>query len=160
MAEVKQGRWTAEIEGDFVVFLIGAKPSMRRPIRGLRDLGGRRGMQHMLKHLTEHPDKGLLGYEMSGLGSLIVQYWRSFEHLEAFARDDSDPHIATWRRYYRRDAQHPGAGIWHETFLVRAGEYEAIYKNMPLMGLGSAGRLVPAAQSSTARLRIKARDRS
>ena len=25
MAEIKQGRWTAEIEGDFVVFIIGAR---------------------------------------------------------------------------------------------------------------------------------------
>ena len=25
MAEVRHGRWTAEIEGDFVVFLIGAR---------------------------------------------------------------------------------------------------------------------------------------
>ena len=25
MADVKKGRWTAEIEGDFVVFIIGAR---------------------------------------------------------------------------------------------------------------------------------------
>jgi hypothetical protein len=159
MAEIQRGRHLAEIDGDFVVFLTGARFSLRHPLRTFRDLGGRKGgMKAMLDHLVAHPEKGLLGFTM-GL-PVIVQYWRSFEHLEAFARDDSDPHIATWRRYYRRDAQHPGAGIWHETFLVRAGDYEAIYKNMPAIGLGSAGRLVPAAESSTARLRIKARDRS
>ena len=27
MGKVNQGRWTAEIEGDFVVFLIGARPN-------------------------------------------------------------------------------------------------------------------------------------
>ena len=37
---VRQGRWTAEIEGDFVVFLINGRPSWRL-IRSLRDLGGR-----------------------------------------------------------------------------------------------------------------------
>ena len=38
-------------------------------------------------------------------------------------------------------------GIWHETFLVRAGEYEAIYGNMPPYGLGKAADLVPLAES-------------
>jgi hypothetical protein len=150
----------AEIDGDFVVFLIGGRFSLRHPIRTFRDLGGRRGgMRAMLDHLVAHPEKGLLGYTM-GL-PVIVQYWLSFEHLENFARDQSDPHAKTWREYYRRQAAHgEGAGIWHETFQVRAGEYEAIYNNMPPFGLGKAGRLVPLAESSTARLRIRARDAS
>jgi hypothetical protein len=160
MAEIHRGRHMAEIDGDFVVFLIGARFSLRHPVRTFRDLGGRKGgMKAMLDHLVAHPEKGLLGYTM-GL-PVIVQYWRSFEHLEAFARDDSDPHTATWREYYRRDARHgQGAGIWHETYLVRAGEYEAIYGNMPAFGLGAAGRLTPIAESSTARLRIRARDKA
>jgi hypothetical protein len=36
-------------------------------------------------------EKGLLAYEM-GIPT-IVQYWRSFEQLEAFARDKDDPHL-------------------------------------------------------------------
>jgi len=40
MTDVRQGRWTAEIEGDFVVFLIGARVDWKRPIRSLKDLGG------------------------------------------------------------------------------------------------------------------------
>ncbi len=47
-------------------------------------------------------------------------------------------------------------GIWHETYLVRAGEYEAIYGNMPPFGLGRAGRLVPLAEAKTARDRFRA----
>ena len=35
-------------------------------------------------------------------------------------------------------------GVWHETFLVRAGEYEAVYYAMPPRGLGKAGRLALA----------------
>ncbi len=160
MAAIVAGRQKAEIDGDFVVFLIGARFTIRHPLRTFRDLGGRRGgMRAMLDHLVAHPEKGLLGYTM-GL-PVIVQYWRSFDHLESFARDTSDPHAATWREYYRRQASHgQGAGIWHETFLVRAGEYEAIYNNMPAIGLGQAGRLVPINESSTARLRIRNRDAS
>ena len=32
-------------------------------------------------------------------------------------------------------------GIWHETYLIRAGEYESIYSGMPLMGLAKAAQL-------------------
>ena len=160
VAEIVRGRHKAEIDGDFVVFLIGARFSLRHPIRVFRDLGGRRGgMKAMLDYLVAHPEKGLLGYTM-GL-PVIVQYWRSFEHLEQFARDAADPHAATWREYYRRQAAHgEGAGIWHETYLVRAGEYEAIYNNMPPTGLAQAGRLVPIGEGSTARLRVRAREAS
>jgi hypothetical protein len=47
-------------------------------------------------------------------------------------------------------------GIWHETFLVRAGEYESIYSGMPRRGLGLAGRLVPATGArASARERLR-----
>jgi hypothetical protein len=158
MADVRQGRWTAEIDGDFVVFLIGARINSKlQALRVLGDLGGRRGMQHMLRHLTEHPEKGLLGYEAHGV--MFIQYWRSFEHLEAFATNTDDPHLEVWRRYWKRVGKRTRAGIWHETFLVRAGEYEAIYGNMPPHGLGKAASLVPLAESVTARQRLKATSR-
>jgi hypothetical protein len=154
MAKVNEGRWTAEVEGDFVVFLIGARPnSIVNLVRSFGDLGGRRGMGHMLKYLSEQPEKGLLGYQMGF--PTIVQYWRSFEHLEAFARDADDPHLEPWRNYWRRVVRSGRTGIWHETYLVRAGEYEAIYGNMPTIGLGKAGTLLPVAESSTARLRVR-----
>ena len=152
MAKVNQGRWTAQIEGDFVVMLIGARFQLTHPIRTFRDLGERKGMSHMLKYLTEHPEKGLLGYEM-GL-PIIVQYWRSFEHLEAFAKDKDDPHLEVWRDYWRRVGKQPRSGIWHETYLVRAGEYETIYGNMRTFGLGKAGTVVPAAEAAGARQRL------
>ena len=154
MAEVAGRRMTAEIEGDFVVFLIGARFNRKRElVRSLLDLGGRRGMNHMLNYLVAHPDKGLLSYEMSF--PIIVQYWRSFEHLEAFARDENDPHLAAWRNYWRRVGRETRTGIWHETYLVKDGQYEAVYGNMPPYGLGRAGRLVPAAESSRARTRVR-----
>jgi len=152
MGDVRPGRHTAEIDGDFVIFLIGASPSWRRPLRSLRDLGGRRGMRHMLNYLVAHPEKGLLAFEM-GLPT-IVQYWRSFEQLEAFARDESDPHLAAWRRYWKRVGKDARTGIWHETYLVRAGEYECVYANMRPFGLARAGRLVPLTGSSSARHRL------
>ena len=154
MADVGGRRMAAEIDGDFVVFLIGARFNNRlRLLRSFQDLGGRRGMKHMLDHLVTHPEKGLLAYEM-GLPT-IVQYWRSFEHLEAFAKDADDPHLDAWRSYWRRVGKSSRTGIWHETYLVRAGEYEAIYGNMPPHGLGKAGRLIPIAEASGARERLR-----
>lgn len=153
MADIAGRRMAAEIDGDFVVFLIGARFELTHPIRTFMDLGGRRGMKHMLDYLVAHPEKGLLGYQMGY--PVIVQYWRSFDHLEAFAKDSSDPHLAAWRNYWRRVGASARSGIWHETYLVRAGEYEAIYGNMPPFGLGKAGRLVPSSESAGARDRLK-----
>ena len=153
MAAVHQGRYGAEIDGDFVVFLIGARlNSPLRVLASLRDLGGRRrGMQAMLDAAMADPEKGLLGYRLGF--PTIVQYWRSFEHLEAFARDPGDLHRPTWLNFYRRNTD-GRSGIWHETYLVRAGEYEAIYNDTPVAGLAAAGRAVPIDQNSRARGRI------
>jgi hypothetical protein len=157
MPDIKQGRWTAEIDGDFVVFVIGAQVNTRHVLRTFRDLGGKRGMPYMLKSLSEQPDTGFLGYEMSTFGGLIVQYWRSFEHLERFANDKDDVHSIVWRNYWKRVGKDTRSGIWHETYLVRAGEYEAIYGNMRPIGLGKATTLVPLSASTTARGRLKRR---
>ena len=154
MGSTNIGRFTAEIDGDFVVFIIGAKPNPLPLIRGLRDLGGNKGMKHMLDYLVAHPDKGLLGYEQLGIGSW-VQYWKSFDHLEAFAKDSDDPHLSVWRNYFKRVGKSGRTGIWHETFQVRAGEFEAIYTNMPDFGLGKASSFVPVAESTAARDRLK-----
>ena len=154
MAEVRPGRWTAEIDGDFVVFLIGARADKRHLLRSFRDLGGRRGMLHMLQHLSAHPEQGLLGYEMSTFGGLIVQYWRSFEHLERYARDPQAEHLPAWRRFNQLVRDNGDVGIWHETYRVRAGEYETIYGNMPRVGLAAVSGHGPLGSTTTAALRI------
>lgn len=154
MAEIRTGRYGAQIDGDFVVFLIGARLNdPRHLLASVRDLGGRRrGMQAMLAELMAHPEKGLLGYRMGF--PVIVQYWRSFEQLEAFARDPGDLHRPTWVEWFKRDPR-GRTGIWHETFLVHAGEYEAIYDSVPEAGLAAAGRAAPLAGRSSARIRLR-----
>jgi hypothetical protein len=155
MADIRHGRFSAEIDGDFVVFLIG--PRLNKPWLALKSIGDlgepRRGMKAMLDELMAHPEKGLLGYRMGY--PVIVQYWRSFEQLEAFARDPGDLHRPTWLAWFRRDRR-GRTGIWHETFLVRAGEYEAVYSDVPEAGLAVAGRAVPMSGGSSARLRLGA----
>jgi hypothetical protein len=151
MAAVIDRRMAARIEGDFVVFLIGMR--INKPWKVHKWLPVFLAMPKMLKELEGNPDSGFLGATM-GWG-LIVQYWRSFEHLEAFAKDKDDPHLEVWRQYWRRVGRGDRTGIWHESYLVKAGQYEAIYGNMPPHGLGKAGRVVPLSEASSARSRLR-----
>ena len=98
-------------------------------------------MRRMVKELDRHPEMGCLGYHVLGLTT--IQYWRSFDHLEAYAQSRDHEHWPVWVRFNRRMAACRGdVGIWHETYLIPAGSYEAIYSGMPLHGLGRFGQLV------------------
>src|SRR5437660_9187924 len=151
-----RGRYTADIDGDFVVFLIGMR--FNKPWRPRQWLPVASAMPKMLKVLDQHPELGCLGYQRwMGRTTIMVQYWRSFEDLDRFARDKDLPHLEPWRRFNRAVRDSGDVGIWHETFRVRAGEYEAIYGNMPVFGLAAAARSVPAsAKANTAAARIGA----
>jgi len=75
----------------------------------------------------------------------LVQYWRSYEHLEAYARAKDKKHWPAWLDFNRRLARSRGdVGIWHETYIIKPGQYETIYSGMPPFGLGKVGRLVAA----------------
>ena len=60
-----------------------------------------RAMGPMLRELYQHPEKGFLGAEFffCGRGPATVQYWRSFEDREKFARNPDDPHMPAWQRF-------------------------------------------------------------
>lgn len=146
MARVKTARMTADIEGEFVVFLIGMR--INRPWKLHKWLPVAAAMAPMLKVLSQRDNLGLLGYRtwISPTGPMVVQYWRSADHLERFARDTTLPHHAAWRRFNRRVGTGGDVGIWHETYRVAAGRYEALYVNMPRFGLAAAGGHVPVAR--------------
>ena len=77
---INMGRWTADIDGDFVVFLIGVE--VRDPEQAGPAVGLLMAMAEMLGELMQDPAKGLLGFQQFGaVGGVIVQYWRSFEAL-------------------------------------------------------------------------------
>ena len=60
MARVQPGRFTADVDGDFVVFLIGMR--INKPLKLGQWLPVFKAMGPMLKHLAERPEKGLLAY--------------------------------------------------------------------------------------------------
>jgi fumigallin biosynthesis monooxygenase-like protein len=155
--DVREGRWSVQSDDDVVVFIIGAK--VRNPLRAMRALPLLAQMRGMLTDLAAAPDKGLLAFQShGGPFGVIVQYWRSFDDLERFARSAQDRHAGVWKSWSRLGQHHnPSVGIWHETYRVRAGDYEAIYQNMPPTGLGRAGGLTPVGPSrESARERIAA----
>jgi hypothetical protein len=82
MAHIHAGRMTAEMDGDFVVFLIGMR--INRPWKVHKWLPVMIAMPRMLKELYAHPELGFLGH--TGTLGTIMQYWRSFEALDAYAR--------------------------------------------------------------------------
>jgi hypothetical protein len=141
MAKVIASRVSAEMDGEFVVFLIGMK--INKPWKIHKWLPVMLAMPKMLKELEAHPESGCLAH--SGLGKIIVQYWRSFEHLEAYARAKDKDHWPAWVAFNRRVGSSRGdVGIWHETYVIKPGNYETVYSGMPPFGLGKAGKLVPA----------------
>jgi hypothetical protein len=158
MSRVPAGRYVPELDGDFVVFLLGMR--VRRPWRLRSWVSVYRAMPRMLEALDADPESGLLGWERALIrGPAVVQYWRSFEHLERFARDSNGPHVAAWREWNRSVRASGAVGIWHETYQVRAGEYEGIYSGMPRFGLAAAGRHVPIGSAGlSAGRRIGVRD--
>src|SRR5215210_6937676 len=156
MAKVHAQRMAAEMDGEFVVFLIGMR--INKPWKVTTWLPAFLAMPRMLKELTADPASGFLGYQQSL--TVIVQYWRSFEQLEAYARDRDHAHWPAWVEFNKRVGRSRGdVGIWHETYRVAPGQYEAIYSGMPAYGLGKVGALVPAAgRRESARGRLRARE--
>ena len=146
MAPVIPKRVTARIEGDFVVFLIGMR--INKYWQVWKWLPILIAMPRMLRELERRPEAGLLGaslYMGSPRRPMVVQYWRSFEQLEAYARSKDAKHWPAWVAFNKKVGSNGEVGIWHETYLVPAGAYDSVYNNMPPIGLGDAARLVPAA---------------
>jgi hypothetical protein len=147
MPTVIPERVAASIDGDFVVFRIGIRINAFWKLHKWVPVF--LAMPRMLRELDADPDSGLLGYETNvGLRNhSLVQYWRSFEQLRTYARDPEAEHLPAWKRFNRAVGSDGDVGIWHETFLVRDGEYETVYNNMPPFGLGAASDIVPASGS-------------
>ena len=150
MSPIHNQRMTAEMDGEFVVFLIGMR--INKPWKVHKWLPVFLVMLRMIRELHAHPELGFLGHTLA-LG-FVVQYWRSFEHLEAYAHSKDQLHLPAWFAFQRQLSRSGDVGIWHETYCIAPGHYETFYSSMPAFGLGKVGRLVPATgQRENARAR-------
>ena len=138
------GRFTAQSEEPFIVFLIGMRINHFWAVRSWTRVAA--AMPPMLVELKRNPELGLLHAEIflywRGIG--VLQYWRSFEHLHAYSHARDAKHLPAWAEFNRRIGGNGKVGIWHETYTVAPGQFETVYANMPRFGLGAAVNHVPA----------------
>ena len=159
MAKIINDRMFARMDGDFVVFLIGMRiNSFWRINKWLPVITA---MTRMLKELYAKPESGFINMNnWFGRTSIMVQYWRSFEHLEAYAKDKSGEHYPAWKEFNQILRKSGAVGIWHETYKASEGSYENIYVNMPKLGLGKAGKIISVTESmDTAKSRLEIKEK-
>lgn len=155
MPELVTERVCAEVEGEVVVFLIGMR--INKLWKVWKWVPVVVAMPRMLKELAAHPELGMLSARpLLGLRNLsVLQYWKSAEHLQAYARASNQTHLPAWQAFNRTIGTDGDVGIWHETYVVPQGHAESVYVNMPRYGLGLAGTLFPAkGQRATASKRL------
>jgi hypothetical protein len=144
MGSVFPGRFTAQSDEPFVVFLIGMRVNRLLALRSWTRVAA--AMPPMIAELRRNPALGLLHAEFffywRGVG--VIQYWRSFDLLHAYAHARDAAHLPAWAEFNRRIGGNGSVGIWHETYTVAPGQYEAIYANMPRFGLARATEHVSA----------------
>jgi hypothetical protein len=152
------GRMTDSHEGPLVVFMIGMRINHFHKIG--KWLPVFRAMGPMIRELSMNPESGFIGteYALCSLRQiLLIQYWRDFDSLEAYARDRDANHWPAWTEFNRRIGNDGTVGIYHETYAVPGGAHETVYGNMPPFGLARFTGIVPATGSRNAareRMRI------
>jgi hypothetical protein len=151
------GRFAAQTDEPFVVFLIGLQINRMLAIhKWWKPLAA---MPAMINELRRHPELGLLAsrYYLSFPSTfMVVQYWRSFDDLENFARNPNDLHLPAWKAFNQAVGKSNIVGVFHETYQVQASEFEAVYVNMPRFGLAQAVQHIPATGAyKTARRRLR-----
>jgi len=144
MSTIFAGRYSAQVEGPFVVFLIGMR--INKLLYLHKWIPVARAMGPMIRELYANKESGFLHTEafLTWRGVALVQYWRSFEHLHAYAHARDANHLPAWTAFNRSVGNNGSVGIWHETYQVAANQYECVYGNMPRWGLANAGEHVPA----------------
>ncbi|MBD2892457.1 DUF4188 domain-containing protein [Actinomadura nitritigenes] len=154
--KVRNGRFSVKNDQDVVVFLVGIRVNKLRAVR--KWVPVIRALRPMLRQAEADTESGLLGYRVLRVGrreTVALQYWRTFDDLMAFA--DGATHRRAWRDFYALATDGAAVGLWHETYVVPAGRYEAIYGIVPPLGLASFRTLLPVGRRNDgARTRLGA----
>ncbi|WP_329413968.1 DUF4188 domain-containing protein [Streptomyces sp. NBC_00704] len=147
---VEATRTTADARGDVVVLLIGMRVNHFWAVHQWVPV--MLAMFRMLAELKKDPERGLLSRVLltaSPRTYYVVQYWESKEKLYAYATAPDAFHHEAWakiNRMERRGRIRGHVGIWHETYVVPEGSYEAVYGDMPAFGLAAAHGQIPLEQ--------------
>lgn len=153
-SKIYTGRYTTENEDGVVVFLIGMRINQPFAIHKWGPV--LTAMPKMIKELYMNQEElGFLSMEnYFGLRTtLMIQYWRSVEDLLAYAKGKK--HLTAWKNFNQKVGNTKSVGIYHETYDMKNGNYESLYGNMPLYGLGKAMHHTPVTKERiTARRRM------
>jgi len=151
---VVPGRMTADLDGEFVLLLIGMR--INKPWKIHKWWPVFVAMPRLLRRLSRE-DHGMLGYHVAlrPSGPILVQYWRSAEQLHRFAREGHLEHLAAWRMFNHHVGFTGDVGFWHEAYVVPAGAYECVYGNMPRFGLAAAEHLPVGRKGESAADRLR-----
>lgn len=155
MAKFIPGRYTAQTDGSFVVFVIGLRIHQLWRINKWIPIIV--SMQKMINELYTNKELGFLDMKffISWRGVTLLMYWKSFDHLERYAKNGAI-HLKAWKDFNQKVAKSGSVGIYHETYVVQPGQYECIYVNMPVYGLARASHHVAATgRRETARGRME-----
>ena len=151
-ASHRPDRQMADVHEPVTVFLVGMRINSLRRVRAW--LPVLLAMGPMLRELFQDPELGFRGARTSIGGRTIttITYWRSFDHLERYARSTDHAHRPAWTAFYKRaGAAGAAVGLFHETYPVQPGQAESIYIDMPDgFGLGGAVGAVPVSGSRDA----------
>ncbi len=155
MKTIIQRRITAQVDDDFVVFLIGMRINKWWKVHQWLPVAT--AMTGMIKELYNNPEMGLISHEQwFSRTTIMVQYWKSFEHLEEYAKSSNSKHLPAWSNFNKKIKSNGDVGIWHETYLLKPGNFESVDNNMPEFGLAKAMHAVPArGHLKTAKQRIQ-----
>lgn len=138
MAKVRPGRVVVDYDEDLVVFTVGMR--INKFWKFGKWVPVFTSMPRMLRELAADPDLGLLDSRtmVSGRVIMVVQYWRSEDHLERYAHSQVHAHRGFWKWFNRNVKSNGEVGLWHELYKVPAGAYDTSYINMPPYGLAKA----------------------
>lgn len=143
MTGIMQGRWTAHSHEEFVVFIIGMRINRWWMVH--RWLPPILAMGRMIRELSLQPELGFLGGKTwFGRTIVLIQYWRSFEDLDAYSKAKDREHLPAWADFNRKDGNDGTVGIYHETYRISPGDYENVFVNMPPTLLGDCATLIEA----------------
>ncbi|HEX8093289.1 DUF4188 domain-containing protein [Jatrophihabitans sp.] len=147
---------TADHDADVVVFLIGMRINRWRSVQYWGPVV--LAFLPMIRELLREPSSGCRSARtfFSGRTIMAVQYWDTVEQLISYAHDSQGKHRPAWKAFNRNATKSTAVGIFHETYSVRSGHYETIYRAMPPSGLAAATDSVAplARRGMTARARL------
>jgi len=140
MLSTKADRMSAELDGEFVVFLIGVR--INRVWKIHKWLPIFKARKKMLHELMAHPETGCVSHYQSG--GIAILYWRTYEQLEYIARNPDKERWPAWASFHEKlDRSRGDVGVWREVYVIKPGQTEMVHGGTRALGLSKVGHRVP-----------------